>query len=160
MECTKNFTKPSVIQSHAWPVAIAGRDLIGIAETGSGKTLAFALPGLAKIFSTLHTTKVGRVSEPQILVMAPTRELAIQIAEVFGDAGRAAGVRGVCLFGGMGKTEQREALRNGVHVVIATPGRLMDLVEEGCVSLAKVKYLVLDEADRSTQQLSPMLYAH
>jgi ATP-dependent RNA helicase DBP3 len=148
LKCTEGFDRPTQIQSYTWPIAMAKRDLIGIAETGSGKTLAFALPGLTRIFADLKTKNTRSMSEPGILAMAPTRELAIQIAEVFGAAGSPSGARGVCLFGGMPKDMQRAALRDGVHIVVATPGRLMDLIEEKCLSLAKVKYLVLDEADR------------
>lgn len=146
LNCCKDFERPSPIQAHAWPFLLDGRDLIGIAATGSGKTLAFGLPAL------VHVLKRGRHSlmqkHPICLVLSPTRELAQQISDVLVEAGHPCGVRTACLYGGTSKKPQIAALKGGVAVIVATPGRLQDLVEEGRCSLQDVSYLVLDEADR------------
>ena len=143
----KKFTKPSPIQSQCWPPLLSGRDVIGIAATGSGKTMSFLVPALLKI----HAANTPGVV--QMLVLAPTRELAMQsdvvcreLAQCGTKGGRIA--RSVCIYGGVSKGEQKSALRSGVEVVVATPGRLLDLVEERAISLANIRYLVLDEADR------------
>lgn len=146
MKSCKGFEKPTPIQSQCWPILSSGRDIIGIAQTGSGKTLAFTLPGLIHI---KDQEPVSRKSKgPIMLVIAPTRELAIQSSEVIEAAGSACGIRSVCIYGGVPKHEQRKKLREGVHVVVATPGRLKDLVEDNSCDLSRVTYLVLDEADR------------
>jgi ATP-dependent RNA helicase DBP3 len=130
-----------------WPILMAGRDIIGIAETGSGKTLTFSLPGLCRVRT--ESAKGGRKNATRMLVVAPTRELAMQSQEVLDAVLAAKGLKGafrsVCLFGGVPKHEQRKALRAGVDVIVATPGRLVDLMEEGECDLSQVTYLVLDE---------------
>ncbi|CAB1115550.1 unnamed protein product [Ectocarpus sp. CCAP 1310/34] len=147
----RGWDKPTLIQAHCWPVLNAGRDVIGIAETGSGKTLGFSLPAMSKIFKKM---KAGKKSEgPYMLVLAPTRELALQSAEVIAEAGGHCGIKSVCVYGGVPKRDQKIALGGGrgggcVQVVVATPGRLKDLVGEGACDLSKVTSLVLDEADR------------
>lgn len=143
----QGFEKPSPIQGHAWPFLLAGRDLIGIAATGSGKTLAFGIPAMKHVLDRVDTKK-GQKAAPMCLVLAPTRELAQQIADVLEEAGGACGVGTVCVYGGTPKGPQRSALKAGARVVIATPGRLQDLMEEGVCSLDQVTYAVLDEADR------------
>jgi ATP-dependent RNA helicase DBP3 len=143
LEVTKNFKQPTPIQAQCWPIVLSGRDIVGIAETGSGKTLAFGLPGIAKIMDKAPQTK-----NPLLLVLAPTRELAIQSSEVLIAAGKTSNVNGVCIYGGGSKAPQKTALRAGAHVIVATPGRLLDLVNEGECNLSEVSYLVLDEADR------------
>ncbi|KAE9022672.1 DEAD-box ATP-dependent RNA helicase 5 [Phytophthora rubi] len=146
MKTTKGFDKPTPIQSQCWPILASGRDIIGIAETGSGKTLAFSIPGL------IHIAAQPAVSPnhpgPRMLVVAPTRELAMQSSAVISEAGKKCGLKSVCIYGGVPKHTQKKALRDGVHVVVATPGRLKDLVEERSCNLSKVTFVVLDEADR------------
>ncbi|KAJ5195157.1 ATP-dependent RNA helicase dbp3 [Penicillium cinerascens] len=140
----KSFPAPTPIQAATWPLLFAGRDVIGIAETGSGKTLAFGLPCLKKLMESKRSKKP---SHPTTVIISPTRELAMQIYDQlakFADVVKA-GV--TCVYGGVRKDEQREALKKAV-IVVATPGRLKDLQNDGSVNLGKVKYLVLDEADR------------
>lgn len=147
LQCCQGFERPSPIQAHAWPFLLAGRDLIGIAATGSGKTLAFGIPAMKHVLDKVEKKK-GQKAAPICLVLAPTRELAQQIADVLEESGGACGVGTVCVYGGTPKGPQRSALKAGARVVIATPGRLQDLMEEGVCSLEQVTYVVLDEADR------------
>ena len=144
---TRNFTSPSPIQSQCLPIALSGRDLVGIAATGSGKTLAFGLPAIKHIRAQIDAG-VASGTKPVALVIAPTRELAQQISVVLEEAGSKVGVGCVCVYGGVPKREQAQALRSGVSIVVATPGRLEDLIGDGICSLDEVTYLVLDEADR------------
>lgn len=139
-----NFKKPTPIQSTAWPFILAGRDVIGIAETGSGKTLAFGVPCIRHIASLPKVKKGGAA---RAVVVSPTRELAVQIYDQMKLLTNPADLEAVCVYGGVPKVSQRLALKTA-HVVIATPGRLNDLIEEGAADLRNVKYLVLDEADR------------
>lgn len=143
--CCKTFDKPSLIQAHAWPFLLAGRDFIGIARTGSGKTLAFGVPAMVHVMKA--KLKLNEL-RPLALVLAPTRELSQQIAEVLEEAGRFCGVKVACIYGGSSKGPQREALKAGATVIVATPGRLQDLIDEGVCSLDLVSFVVLDEADR------------
>lgn len=142
--CCEGFEQPTAIQANAWPILKAKKDIIGIAATGSGKTLAFLLPALEFI---QQTKKSSKSRPPFVLVLAPTRELAIQIRDVAVGAQKC-GISSICLYGGVGKDEQKRELRKGIDIVVATPGRLLDLVSEGALSLSSVGYLVLDEADR------------
>ena len=144
---TRNFTTPSPIQSQCLPIALSGRDVVGIASTGSGKTLAFGLPAVKHIRAQIDAGVVSG-KKPVALVIAPTRELAQQISVVLEEAGSKVGVGCVCVYGGVPKREQAQALRSGVSIVVATPGRLEDLIGDGICSLDEVTYLVLDEADR------------
>ncbi|CAH0478987.1 unnamed protein product [Peronospora belbahrii] len=146
MKTTKGFDKPTPIQSQCWPILASGRDIIGIAETGSGKTLAFAIPGLIHIAAQPELSP--KFPGPRMLVVAPTRELAMQSSAVIVEAGKKCGLKCVCIYGGVPKQTQKKALRDGVHVVVATPGRLKDLIEEHSCNLSKVTFMVLDEADR------------
>jgi ATP-dependent RNA helicase DBP3 len=144
---TRTFTSPSPIQSQCLPIALSGRDLVGIAATGSGKTLAFGLPALRHVKNQLACGAAsGR--KPIALMIAPTRELALQIAGVLDEAGSKVGIKTVCVYGGVPKREQAQALRAGAAIVVATPGRLEDFMEEGACKLDEVSFLVLDEADR------------
>lgn len=144
---TRAFTSPSPIQSQCLPIALSGRDLVGIAATGSGKTLAFGLPALRHVKNQLACGAAsGR--KPIALMIAPTRELALQIAGVLEEAGSKVGIKTVCVYGGVPKREQAQALRAGAGIVVATPGRLEDFMEEGACKLDEVSFLVLDEADR------------
>ena len=136
------YRTPTPIQSQAIPHVLEGKDLLGSAQTGTGKTAAFALPILQRLTSTPKTNAV------RALVLAPTRELAAQIAESFTSYGHHTGLRTVVIFGGVGKPAQIQALRQGTDILVATPGRLLDLMQEGAVSLRAVEVFVLDEADR------------
>lgn len=141
----QGFEEPSPIQCQAWPILLSGKDLIGIAQTGTGKTLAFLLPALIHIDgqTTPRTERVG----PNVLVMAPTRELALQIKKEV-DKYEYHGIKAVCVYGGGSRQEQIASVGRGVNIVIATPGRLNDLVMSGALNTSEVSYLVLDEADR------------
>lgn len=142
---SEGYTQPTPIQAQAIPHLLASRDLIGCAQTGTGKTAAFALPILQRI----HTDrKPRRPSLPRVLVLTPTRELADQVSQSFRTYGRHIDCAHAVVFGGVGQTPQVKALRRGVDVVVATPGRLLDLCEQGHVKLSAVEIFVLDEADR------------
>ena len=138
------FKEPTPIQAQCWPIAMAGRDIVGVAKTGSGKTCGYLLPGLMHIRARNNDARAG----PTVLILAPTRELAVQIKEEADKFGYAAGIRNTCLYGGAPKGPQLRDLRMGCAVVIATPGRLNDMIESNMVSMHQVSYLVLDEADR------------
>ena len=143
---SKNFKAPSPIQAQCWPPLLQNRDVIGIAATGSGKTLTFLVPALLKIaLAGPFKQKPGGTPSPRVLVMAPTRELAMQSQFVCDEV---KSYRSVCIYGGVPKQHQRAELKAGAEIVVATPGRLLDLVEEGALSMQGVLYLVLDEADR------------
>jgi ATP-dependent RNA helicase RhlE len=141
----ENYQQPTPIQAKAIPPVLAGHDLCGIAQTGTGKTAAFALPILQRL--TADASPRRRFS-PRALVLAPTRELAIQIGESFRAYGRFLPLRHAVIFGGVGQQPQVRALSTGVDIVIATPGRLLDLMEQGHLRLDGVSIFVLDEADR------------
>lgn len=140
-----SFSAPTAIQRQSWPIAISGRDMVGLAETGSGKTLAFLLPALVHI-NARPIPKPG--DGPFALVLAPTRELAEQIYEESVRFGHPCGVRSACIVGGLPKGPQVQQLRKAPEMVIATPGRLADLLAAKRSDLASCTYLVLDEADR------------
>merc|ERR1719427_310427 len=152
MKVCSGFSNPTPIQAQCWPVLASGRDIIGIAETGSGKTLAFSIPALAHLKHRVESEGKSRSGCPKMLIISPTRELAMQSQEVLDVAGASCGVRSVCVYGGVPKWTQKEALKKGVEVVVATPGRLIDLINEGVCDLSQVSYLVLDEADRMLDQ--------
>ncbi|XP_042910852.1 probable ATP-dependent RNA helicase DDX5 [Parasteatoda tepidariorum] len=142
--CDQKFEKPTAIQSQVWPIALSGRDLVGVAQTGSGKTLSYILPAIVHIANQ----EIVRGSGPTVLVLAPTRELAQQIQVVCNDFGRFSYVRNSCIFGGAPKGPQLRDVERGAQICIATPGRLIDFLECNKVSLKQCTYLVLDEADR------------
>ena len=152
----QGFTAPTPIQAQAWPIALQGRDLIGLAETGSGKTYAYLLPAVVHAAAAARRTAADNASDvkdttdarPAVLIIAPTRELAVQIDASASPFCLPLGLRHLCVYGGAPKAAQARALRNGVHLVVATPGRLADLVAAKACSLAHVTLLVLDEADR------------
>jgi ATP-dependent RNA helicase RhlE len=141
----ENHMKPTPIQAQAIPYLTQGRDLLGIAQTGTGKTAAFALPILHRLAAERRPRAAGR---PHALILAPTRELACQIDERFRAYGRGLGLKSAVILGGVGQGRQVQALAAGVDILIATPGRLLDLHSQRHVSLAEVSILVLDEADR------------
>jgi ATP-dependent RNA helicase RhlE len=139
------YTEPTPIQVAAIPPIVAGSDLIGIAQTGTGKTAAFTLPILTRLASVLGD---GRQSGTLALVLAPTRELALQIDENVRAYARHLPLRVATIFGGVGESPQINALRAGTHLIIACPGRLMDLMQRRYADFSRLQYLVLDEADR------------
>jgi ATP-dependent RNA helicase RhlE len=135
------YIEPTPIQLRAIPLVLAGRDVIGSAQTGTGKTAAFALP----ILSQLGTHQKGNA---RVLILEPTRELAAQVETAFHDFSRFTNLRTAVFFGGVGYGRQRDALKSGVDILVATPGRLLDHMQQGTCRLDQIKYLVLDEADR------------
>jgi ATP-dependent RNA helicase RhlE len=141
----EGYATPTPIQAKAIPPALAGSDVLGIAQTGTGKTAAFALPTLHQLIT--HKV-VGAARGPRALVLAPTRELAAQIGESFATYGRHTGLRHAVIFGGVGQGPQVQAIRRGADILVATPGRLIDLMEQKLVDLRAVQFLTLDEADR------------
>ncbi len=134
------YVEPTPIQLRAIPLILSRRDVIGSAQTGTGKTAAFALPILSQLGS--HDAM------PRLLILEPTRELAAQVETAVRDFARFTDLRIAVLFGGVGYGNQREALRKGVDIIVATPGRLLDLMQQGSCRLDHIKFLVLDEADR------------
>src|SRR5471032_320881 len=134
------YIEPTPIQLRAIPLILAGQDVIGSAQTGTGKTAAFALPILSKLEQ--------HAPNPRVLILEPTRELAAQVETAVRDFARFTNLRAAVLYGGVGYGKQMDALRSGVDIIIATPGRLLDHMERGTCKLDKVQYLVLDEADR------------
>ena len=139
------FVTPTPIQMQAIPVAASGMDLVGLAETGSGKTLAFLLPAIVHIRAQ---PKLQRNEGPIALVLAPTRELACQILAECQKFTRSGAIRAACCYGGVPRSQQSRDLKYGAEIVIATPGRLIDFMDYGTTNMARVTYLVLDEADR------------
>ena len=142
----EGYTSPTPIQSQAIPVALDGRDVLGCAQTGTGKTCAFALPVLHRLADGGRKLAAGR--RPRALVLCPTRELATQIFQSFVTYGRNLQLRHAVVFGGVNQHRQVRAMQAGVDVLIATPGRLLDLMNQGHIDLSTVETLVLDEADR------------
>lgn len=141
----EGYTTPTPIQAEAIPYVLDGYDLLGCAQTGTGKTAAFSIP----IIQNLYNERMnGKVRGVKALILTPTRELAIQIGESFTAYGKYAGVKHTVIFGGVGQKPQTDALKQGVDVLIATPGRLLDLINQGFISLKSLDYFVLDEADR------------
>ena len=141
----QGFPHPTAIQSQGWPMALSGRDVVGIAETGSGKTLTYCLPAIVHINAQ---PLLAPGDGPIVLVLAPTRELAVQIQAEITKFGKSSRIRNTCVYGGVPKGPQIRDLSRGVEVCIATPGRLIDMLEAGRTNLRRVTYLVLDEADR------------
>ena len=139
----KGYTQPTPIQEQSIPYILQGRDIFGCAQTGTGKTAAFALP----LLQLLSAKKSGS-RKIKALILAPTRELALQISENFTAYGSNLGIKHVTVFGGVSQNQQTNALRAGVDVLIATPGRLLDLMQQGFINLREVEHLILDEADR------------
>ncbi|XP_058091832.1 DEAD-box ATP-dependent RNA helicase 14-like isoform X2 [Magnolia sinica] len=138
------FSAPTPIQAQSWPIALQGRDIVAIAKTGSGKTLGYLIPGFIHLKRCRNNSKAG----PTVLVLSPTRELATQIQEEAVKFGRSSRISCTCLYGGAPKGPQLRDIERGADVVVATPGRLNDILEMRRVSLRQVSYLVLDEADR------------
>src|ERR1700761_306047 len=143
---TEGYTTPTPIQEQSIPIILQNRDLLGCAQTGTGKTAAFAIP----ILQLLYQDRLQHKEQKTIkaLILTPTRELAIQIDESFAAYGRHTGLKHLVIFGGVSQNPQVDALRRGVDILVATPGRLLDLMNQRYVQLEHIKMLVLDEADR------------
>ncbi len=141
----EGYQNPTPIQEQAIPLALQGHDVLGIAQTGTGKTAAFAVPILEKV--NRETSSHGK-RKITALVVTPTRELALQIAESFSAYSKYVQVKNTVIFGGVSQNAQVDTLRGGIDILVATPGRLLDLIGQGYISLKDVKYFVLDEADR------------
>ncbi|EME28570.1 ATP-dependent RNA helicase [Galdieria sulphuraria] len=139
------FKAPTAIQAQAWPIALKGRDLIAVAETGSGKTCGYLLPAIVHINAQPY---LSPGDGPIVLVLAPTRELAVQIQQEATRFGASSRIKNTCVYGGVSRGPQARDLSRGVEIVIATPGRLIDFLESGRTNLKRVTYVVLDEADR------------
>lgn len=141
---TQGFTKPTVIQAQGWPIALSGKNFVGIAQTGTGKTLAYLLPAVVQ----LKEAQTRRGRGPRVLILAPTRELARQIEEVAKDFESLFDLKCLCIYGGVSRTGQAAKLNGGVDILIATPGRLNDFIVSKITNLSRCQYVVLDEADR------------
>jgi ATP-dependent RNA helicase RhlE len=141
----EGYTIPTPIQTQAIPIILQGKDLLGCAQTGTGKTAAFAIPILQFLSQSKSNDKRRKIRS---LIVTPTRELAIQIGESFKAYGRYTGLRQTVVFGGVNQFAQTNALQNGVDILVATPGRLLDLIGQGYISLKEIEIFVLDEADR------------
>src|SRR5215471_21607952 len=139
------YRLPTPVQAKAIPLALEGRDVIGSAQTGTGKTAAFGLPMIERL--VLNATAL-KPRFPQALVLTPTRELALQVNESLVRFSHKTGLRSVAIFGGVGMQPQIDALKRGVHIVVATPGRLIDHMEQRNVDLSGIQILTVDEADR------------
>lgn len=143
---SEGYTHPTPIQEQSIPILLRGKDLLGCAQTGTGKTAAFAIPILQHLY--LDTERNKGQHHIKALVVTPTRELALQIAESFSVYGSHTGIKNTVIFGGVKQGSQEIALRKGVDILIATPGRLLDLMNQGIISLRHIEYAVLDEADQ------------
>ena len=139
------YHTPSPIQEQSIPPLLAGRDMIGCAQTGTGKTAAFTLPILQHLVENKKRPVFGK---PLVLILAPTRELAAQIGDSVAKYGKYTKISNTVIFGGVGQNPQVKAVKRGVHVLVATPGRLIDLMNQGHINLSAVEVFVLDEADR------------
>lgn len=142
----EGYTQPTPIQEQSIPLILKGKDLLGCAQTGTGKTAAFAIPILQLLYQQKQQHKEQKTIKS--LILTPTRELAIQIEESFNAYGRNTGLKHLVIFGGVSQNPQTEALRRGVDILVATPGRLLDLMNQRFVHLEHIQILVLDEADR------------
>lgn len=141
----KGYTNPTPIQEQSIPILLKKIDLLGSAQTGTGKTAAFSVPILQHLYLDPNIKKGKR--KIKVLVVTPTRELAIQIADSFTDYGKYTGLKNTVIFGGVKQKSQTDALRRGVDILVATPGRLLDLMSQGFISIKDIEYFVLDEAD-------------
>jgi ATP-dependent RNA helicase RhlE len=139
------YVSPTPIQKETIPLVLKGLDLMGMAQTGTGKTAAFTLPILQKLNAKQSTEKKR---DPRALILAPTRELAIQINESIRKYGQYIAIKHTVIFGGVKEGPQVKTLARGVDIIVATPGRLLDLINQGVCSLSKIQFFVLDEADR------------
>ncbi|MEI6866830.1 DEAD/DEAH box helicase [Flavicella sp.] len=143
---SKGYTIPTPIQQQAIPILLEGRDLLGCAQTGTGKTAAFAIPIIQQLFNSSNTQK--RPKHIKALIVTPTRELAIQIADNFTEYSKNTHLKNTVIFGGVKQASQVGQLRQGIDILIATPGRLLDLINQRLLSLRHIEHFVLDEADQ------------
>ena len=141
----QNYTTPTPIQAQTIPEILNGRDILGSAQTGTGKTAAFALPILDYLG---RQNRRPIPNEPTVLVLVPTRELAIQVGDSFATYGRHLRVRHALIYGGVNQFRQVRDLNRGVHILVATPGRLLDLMNQGHIDLSRLELFAVDEADR------------
>ncbi|MBL6884025.1 MAG: DEAD/DEAH box helicase [Candidatus Thalassarchaeum sp.] len=141
---SEGYTTPTPVQEQSIPPLLAGRDVLGVAQTGTGKTAAFALP----VLQIMSRTKTQGKRHIKALILSPTRELAAQIGERFSAYGERLDIRHKVIFGGVNQNPQVRALQKGIDVLVATPGRLLDLINQGHIDITKVEFFVLDEADR------------
>ena len=144
----QGYTTPTPIQAQAIPIVLSGQDLMGGAQTGTGKTAAFTLPLLQRILPFANPSPSPARHPVRVLMLAPTRELAIQVFESVKGYSKHLPLRSLCVYGGVDIKPQIEEIRRGVEILVATPGRLLDLHEQRCLNFASVQALVLDEADR------------
>ncbi len=142
----KGYTSPTPIQEQSIPILLRGKDLLGCAQTGTGKTAAFAIPIIQHLYLEEDNSR-KKARKIKALVVTPTRELALQIADSFTDYAKYTGIKNTVIFGGVKQGAQTQALRGGGDVLVATPGRLLDLMNQGFISLNHIEYFVLDEAD-------------
>jgi ATP-dependent RNA helicase RhlE len=142
----EGYSNPTPIQEQAIPILLKGKDLLGVAQTGTGKTAAFGIPILHMLYERIGLSQNRR--KVKALVVTPTRELAIQIGESFTAYGKYTGLKNTVIFGGVKQGKQVNALRKGVDIIVATPGRLLDLMNQGIISLRDIEFAVLDEADQ------------
>lgn len=142
------YETPTPIQARSIPPALQGDDILGSAQTGTGKSAAFAIPTLSRLLAGKPDKRSRGPLKPRALVLSPTRELASQIQESFANYGRFTGLHQTAIFGGVSQFHQVKVLRKGVDIIVATPGRLMDLMQQGFVDLAAIEIFILDEADR------------
>jgi ATP-dependent RNA helicase RhlE len=151
----QNYIEPTDIQAKSIPLILNGDDVLGSAQTGTGKTAAFAIPIIQQLInSELNHQKNRKISS---LIVTPTRELAIQIEENFKAYSKYTKLRSTVIFGGVSQHSQTRILSNGIDILIATPGRLLDLMNQGYITINDVKYFVLDEADRMLDMVSFMI---
>ena len=141
----EGYTSPTPIQEKAIPFILAGKDLVGCAQTGTGKTAAFAIPIIHNLHRMIGSSK--KTKEIRCLVVTPTRELAVQIGESFDTYGKYTNIRQLTVFGGVSQVPQVDQLKKGIDILIATPGRLLDLHKQGFIDFDSLHYLVLDESD-------------
>lgn len=138
----EGYTSPTPIQEQSIPILLQGKDLLGCAQTGTGKTAAFSLPILQMLYKSNSNKGI------KALILTPTRELAIQIGESFDSYGKYTGLKHTVIFGGVNQKSQTDAIKSGIQILVATPGRLLDLIDQGFISLKALDFFVLDEADR------------
>jgi ATP-dependent RNA helicase RhlE len=145
----KGYVNPTPVQEKAIPVALSKKDIMGCAQTGTGKTASYAIPVIQHLQADFYSeTRIVNLRKIRALILAPTRELALQINECICDYAKYTKIKHGVIFGGVKQQPQNEMLRKGIDILVATPGRLLDLMNQGCIKLNDIRYLVLDEADR------------
>jgi len=142
----EGYTNPTPIQEKAIPIILAGNDIVGCAQTGTGKTAAFAIPIIHQLHRIVGSSK--KQKEIRTLIVTPTRELAVQIGESFDTYAKYTNLRQLTIFGGVSQIPQVDQLKKGIDILVATPGRFLDLHKQGFIDLDSLHHLVLDEADQ------------